>query len=166
MPILPPNLHITIFLLVYYASFSLLVILLRNVRVFGRRLADYLRPNVIFFLITAGAVWSQYAICLGTNQPRVCSLAQTVWVGAVAVSTALPAKRAGETRAGPPPSPRSPARLTDPRLQRAGLTIPLFWVRENFGYRKGQISPRNLAANLLGRTRRPPRAKGGRSSRP
>ncbi len=93
MQTLPPNLHITIFSLTYFGLFGFLIFLTRNINLFGKKLKEYWRPIIPFALLAAGAVWSQYAVCLATGNGLICRIAQGVWGGAVGISTALLAKR-------------------------------------------------------------------------
>ena len=93
MNILPPNQQITTFLLVYFGLFGLVTFLLRNLNLFGKKLGEYLKPNIVFVLLAAGAVWSQYAVCLGGGRMQVCSIAQAVWIAAVAISAAVLAQK-------------------------------------------------------------------------
>ncbi len=93
LPTLPPKIHITLFSLAYFNLFGFLAFFLRNVKLFGKKLGEYLRPIIPFALLAAGAVWSQYAICLATGTGLICRIAQGVWGGAVAISAVLLAKK-------------------------------------------------------------------------
>ena len=93
LPTLPPNFHITIFLLIYFGLFGFLVFLLRNISLFGKKLKEYLQPILPLALLAAGAVWSQYAVCLATGTGLICRIAQGVWGAAVGISAALLAKK-------------------------------------------------------------------------
>jgi hypothetical protein len=93
LPTSPPNFQITIFLLTYFGLFGFLAFLLRNAKFFSKRLEEYLQPIIPLALLAAGAVWSQYAICLATGTGLICRIAQGVWGGAVALSTTFLAKK-------------------------------------------------------------------------
>ena len=60
---------------------------------FGKNLGEYLKPNIIFILLSAGAVWSQYAVCLGGGRMQLCNIAQAGWIAAVAISAAVLAQK-------------------------------------------------------------------------
>ena len=113
---LPPNRQITVFLLIYFGLFGFVTFLLRNLNLFGKKLGEYLKPNIIFVILVAGAVWSQYAVCLGDDRGQICRLSQAVWIAAVAVSAAILAEKKSSPLKTPLFWPHSiPSSFTEPR---------------------------------------------------
>ncbi|MBU1111058.1 protease inhibitor I42 family protein [Patescibacteria group bacterium] len=85
----PSTLQISTFLAAYFALFTLLIFLFRNLTLYGRKLSAYLKPNVHFALLAALVVWSQYALCLPQGIPYCINLTQGIWAATVALSAVI-----------------------------------------------------------------------------